>query len=175
MNSRSYFNSALAPDFMALIEAGNPALALEWLMDFARRPAFAPEAGGLAEAGLADPGLVDAGLADHCAALAPFVALKGDTRIGLDRPVTLYLATDLSTRPNFGDILSALVQSRPTERHVVLLTGVADAEHAAARAQLRKIGAFALCPPPGVIQYDRLLWLWTKAPVRAAWPGTRPG
>ncbi|MDP2738895.1 MAG: hypothetical protein Q8O82_09410, partial [Pseudorhodobacter sp.] len=144
--------------FPSLVEAGNLALALEWLLDHARRTLTENEVA--APIALNDISL----LARYCDELAQAYGDKAGTvrRVGMAGPANLYLVTNPLLAGDRIDYLSHLVKVQPSQRHVVLLTSVPDADRDATMQQVREIGAFPICPAPGLTAHDQLLWLQAK-------------
>lgn len=97
--------------FAGLIEDGRLALATERLV---QRAHHSDDAGVLAA------------LAADCARLAMALPDQEPGRSGTTDPVNLYLLSDLTPGGDEADYLKHIVDARPNERHIVLLTDVAD-------------------------------------------------
>lgn len=144
--------------FSSLIESDNLAIAVEWLVDEARK--------AFDESSVTDPSRpkdislivryfneMTKACGDHA----------GKVRhVGMAGPANLYLITNPCLAGDQIEYLSHLIKAQPRQRHVVLLTSVPDADRDAATQRVRQVGAFPICPAPGMTAYDRLLWLQAK-------------
>jgi len=141
--------------FEAALKAGNPVMAIEAL--------------GLAVGALAgqapDPADLDTAYARLGDLLRDQETAEADP-VGFDRPATLHIVTPCAQVLQQQAALLMALRARPSDRHIVLLTGAIPGDDF--QAWLTELGAFVMHADPGAALLDRWFWLQTRLRVLVA-------
>ncbi|WP_373504113.1 glycosyltransferase 61 family protein [Aestuariivirga sp.] len=145
------------------LESGNPVLAIETLATWARDQVA--KTNRTSDGGMSELEQSCQYFADH---LSRKHAPTNVTNIGFDRPANVYVVTEIYQSGGHRRLLEMMIKSRPTERHLVLFSGLQEANRDYSVKRLTDIGVTALYPNRRLALFDRLVWLYGKLSALAA-------